>query len=60
MNSYPFTILGGPAPFQDTIRMEASEWEALTTNEQEALKMARYNNWIESISVPPGDPEVFE
>lgn len=58
MNVYPFTILGGPAPFSDSIRMEAAEWESLTVDEQDALKMARYDAWIAAINVPPYDPVI--
>jgi hypothetical protein len=60
MTEYPFTITGGPAPFSDTIRMEASEWEAMPATEQDALKMARFNAWIDAINVPLYDPEVVE
>lgn len=58
MKAYSFTIIGGPAPFTDSIQMEASEWEAMTVAEQDALKMARFNSWVDAINVPPYDPEI--
>lgn len=52
-----FEIGDPPLIFKDALIMPPAEYEALTPEEIQARKQARYDNWISIINAPPAEPD---
>lgn len=60
MVSDSFEMGEAPLTYKDAIVMRKSDYDALSSEEIQAMKQARYDNWLTIVNSPPIESEIIE